>query len=236
MCYNGVQVNAAAIKALALETGFDKVGVVGPELAPGAPAWTRSVLVLGLATLDETFDYEMYIAYDGHRRWHKFVYDVLEAEGARLAGRLRAIGLRAEHLLFDDSIGIIDLRVAAVAAGLGVKGINDLVISPEYGPRIRFTAVFADADWRRDKPRCDYYCLNCTRCWGACPTGAIGPQGFDRSLCLAEFNPTPEMAARQREVQIYPTPVTRLQCVACLTACPIGQRRQVKIWTDVREG
>ena len=50
------------------------------------------MLVLGLATLDEAFDYEMRIAYDGHRRWHKFVYEVLGAKGARLAGRLRAAG------------------------------------------------------------------------------------------------------------------------------------------------
>ncbi len=228
--------NAAAAKALALETGFDKAGIVGPEVAPGAPGWTRSMLVLGLATLDEAFDYEIYIAYDGHCRWHKFVYAVLEARSARLAGCLRAAGLRADHLLFDDSISVIDLRVAAVAAGLGVEGLNGLVVSPEYGPRIRFTAVFAAADWQRDGALGDYYCLNCTRCWGGCPTAAIGPQGFDRSLCIAEFNPTPAMAIRQREMQTYPTPVTRSQCVACLAACPIGQRRPVERWVDVRRG
>ncbi len=227
-------VNAAAAKALALETGFDKAGIVGPEVAAGAPGWTRSVLVLGLATLDEALDYELYIAYDGRRRWHKFVYEVLEAKGARLAGRLRAAGWQAEHLLFDDSIRTIDLRVAAVAAGLGVAGINGLVVSPEYGPRIRFTAVFTDADWPRDKACDEYYCLNCTRCWGACPTGAIGPHGFERARCIAEFNPTPEMAARQQQMQVYPTPTTRLQCVACLTACPIGQQRPVERWVDVR--
>jgi len=227
--------DAAAAKALALENGFDKVGIVGPELATGGPAWTQSVLVLGLATLDEAFDYEIYVAYDGQRRWGKFVYEMLEAKGARLAGCLRAAGLRAEHLLFDNSISFIDLRVAAVAAGLGVEGLNGLVVSAEYGPRIRFTAVFTDADWVRDKPLNDYYCLNCTRCWGACPTGAIGAHGFDRSLCIAEFNPTPEMAACQREMQTYPTPVTRLQCVACLTSCPIGRRRGVEMWVDVRD-
>jgi epoxyqueuosine reductase QueG len=227
-------VDAAAAKTLALEAGFDRAGIVGRELAPGAPRWTQSVLILGLATLDEAFDYEIYVAYDGHRRWHKFIYEVLEARGARLAGCLRAAGLRAEHLLFDDSISIIDLRVAAVAAGLGVKGLNGLVLSPEYGPRIRFTALFTDADWAHDRPVHDYFCLNCTRCWGACPTGAIGPHGFDRSLCIAEFNPTPAMAARQRQMQAYPTPVTRLQCVACLTSCPVGQRNRVEMWVDIR--
>lgn len=224
--------DAKAAKTLALEMGFDKAGVVGPDLAPGAPEWTQSVLVLGLATLDEAFDFEIYIAYEGHRRWHKFIYEILEAKGARLAGQLQSTGCRAVHLTFDDSLSILDLRVAAVAAGLGVKGDNGLVVSPEYGPRIRFTALFVDAIWSPDKPVRDYYCLNCTRCWGACPTGAIGPHGFDRSLCIAEFNPTHEMADRQRRLQQYPTPVTRLQCVTCLTSCPIGERLPVHRWLD----
>ena len=140
-----------AIKALAGEIGFDKVGIIGPEHANGPP-WTRSVLVLALATLDLAFDYEMYIEYDGRRRWHKFVYTILEAQGARLAHALREKGLRAESLTFEDSFSYIDLRVAAVQAGLGVRGLNEVVITPEYGPRVRFTALFTDAELARDHP------------------------------------------------------------------------------------
>jgi epoxyqueuosine reductase QueG len=220
------RLNAAAIKALASEIGFDKVGIIGSEQANG-PSWTRSVLVLALATLDSAFDYEMYIEYDGRRRWHKFVYTILETQGARLARALREKGLRAELLTFEDSISYIDLRVAAVQAGLGVRGLNEVVITPEYGPRVRFAALFTDVELAQDRPLQDYYCTSCSRCWGMCPTGAIGPQGFDRSRCIAEFAPTPEMAARQLEMLTFPTPATRLQCRACLDSCPIGDRRGV---------
>ncbi|MCR4408075.1 MAG: hypothetical protein NUW24_14340 [Anaerolineae bacterium] len=218
------EVTSAAIKTLAGQIGFDKVGVIGPEHANG-PSWTRSVLVLALATLDAALDYEMYIEYNGRRRWYKFVYTILEAQGARLARVLREEGLRAEALTFEDSFSFIDLRMAAVQAGLGVRGLNDLVITPEYGPRVRFTALFTDAELEQDQPVRDYYCLNCTRCWGACPTGAIGPQGFDRSQCIAEFVPTPEMIARQQKLLTFPTPATRLQCRFCLDSCPVGQRQ-----------
>jgi len=220
------EVNSTAIKALAGEIGFDQVGIIGPEHANGPP-WTRSVLVLAMATLDPAFDHEMYIEYDGRRRWHKFVYTILEAQGARLAHALREEGLRAESLTFEDSFGCIDLRVAAVQAGLGVRGLNEVVVTPKYGPRVRFTALFTDAELARDHPLQDYYCVNCTRCWGACPTGAIGPRGFDRSRCIAEFAPTPEMAERQREMLTFPTPATRLQCRACLDSCPVGERQGV---------
>ncbi|MBC7223066.1 MAG: epoxyqueuosine reductase [Anaerolineae bacterium] len=226
--------DAEAVKALALEVGFDLVGITGPQAGHPLP-WTRSVVVVGLATLDEAFDYEMRIAYEGKRRWYKPIYTALEALAARLAVRLRAQGWQAEHLTFEDSIAYIDVRVAAVAAGLGVRGRNNLVVTRQYGPQVRFGAVFTSAELARDHPLQDYYCPSCTLCWNACPTGAIGPGGFVRDLCLGEFHPTREMAARQERELHRPSPATRLQCIACLTACPIGRKVTVETWHDIRD-
>ena len=66
------------VKQLALETGFDLVGIAVPQESHPLP-WTRSVVVAGLATLDEAFDYEMRIAYEGKQRWSKWIYATLEA-------------------------------------------------------------------------------------------------------------------------------------------------------------
>lgn len=222
-----------SVKRLALEHGFDKVGIVAAEDF-NFPAWVRSAIVLGHATLDEAYDYEMYIQYQGQRKWHKPIYTLLEALSARLAHTLRQKGCRAEHLTFEDSLSIIDLKKAAVLAGLGTLGLNNVVVSKEYGPRIRFGAVFTDLELEPDHPLNDYYCSSCTICWGACPTGALGPEGFDRSRCLAEFNPTPEMLARQKQMLKFPTLVTRLQCIRCLSACPIGKHLPVQMWYDLK--
>jgi epoxyqueuosine reductase QueG len=223
----------ASVKRLALEHGFDKVGIVSAEDFD-FPAWVHSAIVLGCATLDEAYDYEMYIQYQGQRKWHKPIYTLLEALSARLAHALRQQGCRAEHLTFEDSLSIIDLKKAAVLAGLGTLGLNNVVVNKEYGPRIRFGAVFTDLELEPDRPLDDYYCSSCTICWGGCPTWALGPNGFDRSRCLAEFNPTPETLERQKQMVKFPTPVTRLQCISCLTSCPIGKRLPVEMWFDVR--
>ena len=131
--------------------------------------------------------------------------------------------MRAEPLVYDDSISIIDLKEAAYLAGLGAKGLNLLLISPEYGPRLRLGAIFVDADLLPDSPRDGYPCTSCTRCWSACPTRALGPDGLDRSRCLGEFSPGPAMVEQQKRLLRSLTPRTRRQCIACITGCPIGR-------------
>lgn len=216
-------------KALAFELGFDLVGVLDPALSH-APGWVRSVLVLGYATLDEAYDYNVYVDVQGARRWSKLAYEVVVARSARLALALRDRGVRAEPLTFEDSASLIDLRKAAVATGLGVLGKNELVVTARFGPRVRFGAVFTDLDLPYDRPLREYYCSSCVRCLSACPTGALGPSGLDRSRCLADFAPSREMLALQKQLLRQLSPFARLQCSACVTACPIGSKVAVPYW------
>lgn len=215
--------DAASVKTLARRLGCDKVGITTPE-GFHLPEWTRSVIVLGQATLDEAWDYQMHLFYDGRRFWSKPIYERLVAIAGRLALALVRAGFAAEPLTFEDSLALMDLKQAAVRAGLGVIGLNNLVVTREYGPRIRFGAVYTAAPLSPDAPLHEYYCSSCTLCWGACPDRALGPNGLDRSRCRAEFDPTPEMARLQEREEKRPSPATRLQCIRCMVSCPIGKR------------
>ncbi|MGQ9668063.1 MAG: hypothetical protein ACUVWB_12180 [Anaerolineae bacterium] len=219
--------------ALAVQIGYDAAGIALPH-SPALPAWVHSVLVGMHATLDDGYDYEMFIEYDGRRKWHKPIYTLLESLSFRLAEALRARGLRAMALTYEDSLALIDLKRAAVEAGLGILGKNNIVVTRRYGPRVRFGAVFVDADWPADGKLMDYYCTSCTLCWKACPTKALGPWGFLRERCIAEFAPTLAMAVLQDQMEYRPTPHTRRQCTACMTACPIGRKQVAEFYRDIR--
>ncbi len=194
------------------------------------PAWVRSVVVLGLYTPDDAYDFNTYVEIAGRRRWHKMAYESVVARAALLALDLNARGIRAEPLTFVDSASLVDLREAAVRAGLGTRGLNGLVVTREFGPRVRFGAVFVEPELPRDAPITDYYCASCSICVSRCPTGALAPWGFERALCVAEFDPSPEMLARQKREAKPVTPFTRLQCNLCVSSCPIGKNRAVTWW------
>ena len=64
----------------------------------------------------------------------------------------------------------------AIMAGLGEYSRMELLITPEYGPRVRLLKVFTDAPLVPDKPiRFGVYefCLKCKKCVEHCPVQAI---------------------------------------------------------------
>jgi epoxyqueuosine reductase QueG len=217
--------------------GFDLCGVAPAAEFPSVPGWARSVIVLGLAALDPALDLELYLEEGSERRWSKWAYERLAGGAARLALALAGEGRRAQPLTYEDSLAVIDLKAAAVRAGLGVRGLNTLVITRRFGPRVRWGALLTDLDLLPDEPIHDYFCVSCSLCIAACPTGALGPAGLDRSRCLAEFEPDAVLVELQKKLCQFPTPHTRLQCDRCVTACPIGKRLSTRFWgLDPRPG
>jgi epoxyqueuosine reductase QueG len=84
-------------------------------------------------------------------------------------------------------VGDISLRHAAVEAGLGSLGLSGLVLTPGYGPRIRFLAVLTDAPLVADSRRDEKLCDDCGICVDRCPVGAISRDGVvDVRKCANE--------------------------------------------------
>jgi len=74
-------------------------------------------------------------------------------------------------------------RQAAIAAGLGIKGLNNLLITPEYGPYVRLSSMLTTAVLEPSQKRdLDNLCDHCLRCVKACPVHALNddPQATPR--------------------------------------------------------
>ncbi len=132
-------------------------------------------------------------------------------------------------------------RQAAVAAGLGVLGLNNLLVTPEYGPYLRLgsllTTVELDVAPRQLPER---LCTACLACVKACPVGALRPVGerphLDTRRCRSNYiRPFIDATAWQtfKAMVLEPGYATRLvqvllegyhfSCAECMRACPRGR-------------
>jgi epoxyqueuosine reductase len=90
----------------------------------------------------------------------------------QLVTYIRNLGFNAIGSMNDTALVI----PYAVKAGLGEYGRNQMVITPEFGPRVRFSKIFTDMPLlhsRPDQRGVREFCDICTKCADACPPKAL---------------------------------------------------------------
>jgi epoxyqueuosine reductase len=83
---------------------------------------------------------------------------------------------------FIESSGVF-MKDAAVLAGLGRVGRNNLVVTPEYGPRVRWRVLLLDHAAQATGPVEYDPCAGCDEpCRRACPVGAFDATAYDATV------------------------------------------------------
>jgi len=223
--------------------GADLFGVAEAERFSRAPSGHRptdivlgakSVIVLGMKYLDAMVDLlstgretdtsatPREKMFGGH---NEFLSTQLDRMGFALARTLERKGFEAYHQLSsqggtDDRylVGMVSLKHLAVEAGLGSLGYHSLLITPQYGPRVRLTAVITDADIHpTDSPIGVDFCGTCMGkpCISSCPAGAIKQPGKAQPYSMDRF-----LCAQYRR--------TRTACSVCMKVCLGGRKSTQK--------
>lgn len=142
----------------------------------------------------------------------------------------------------------------AVQAGLGEYGRNQMVITPEFGPRVRFSKIFTSLPLVADQPRrfgVREFCDICSRCADACPPKALpyGPPSFDTPNRSAITGVKKWTADCEKCFGYWAK--LKSDCAICLRVCPWnrdyshwparlfrrlagGPLRRVALWLDGR--
>ena len=158
-----------------------------------------------------------------------------------LATYLRGLGWRATASMNDTALAV----PYAILAGLGEYGRHQMVITPEFGPRVRFSKVFTDMPLGRDAPRpmgITAYCEGCTICADACPPRAL-PHGearvgtFDGSGSPSTIGGVRKWSANCEACFGYWAKL-RSDCAICMRVCPFNRdgSRVSKLWYRLATG
>lgn len=145
-------------------------------------------------------------------------------------------------------LGEVDHRRAAVEAGIGVYGLNNLLVTEKYGPRLRLATVLTTAPIAPGRPLRKKLCTECGDCVAACPADALDEPGkTDKRACgrtvfnhglrgLMRFGFDWVGADDAEKEGLLRSPAMRelwqgfmtgmyYTCFACQAACPIGTTR-----------
>ena len=113
----------------------------------------------------------------------------------------------------------IDERHAALISGLGVAGMNGLIINEKYGSFIFIGDLVTDIEpdlLGANEPREIISCERCGACLRACPTGILRGEGED---CLSAITQRKgELTAD--EIALMKKCNTVWGCDLCQTSCP----------------
>ncbi|MFB3816654.1 MAG: hypothetical protein ACE147_03215 [Candidatus Methylomirabilales bacterium] len=163
------------------------------------------------------------------RSGYDIVNDRLNAIALLVANRLEDRGWHAlffpatyggglpEELAFIP--GMLSQRHAAVRAGLGVFGLNNVVVTPRYGPRIRFNSVITSAVLPPTPLLTKRLCqgTKCGECLLSCPADAISmlPRATEDTVWLDPPSRTDWVKCRASQ--------GGNACMGrCLRVCPTG--------------
>ncbi len=136
------------------------------------------------------------------------------------------LGIKALSLPYQVEFGGAFLKDSAALAGLGVIGKHNLLVTPEFGTRVRLRGIFMEAALEPTGPIDFDPCNGCDRpCHRACPRDAFRSGAFERPLCKLE-NDKREADPEKLDGSIMgieePSWVTK-PCRYCELACPVAQ-------------
>ncbi len=147
----------------------------------------------------------------------------------RLVGHIQRLGHRALPIHASQQMGpkrwcgAISHKAIARGAGLGWIGQNLLLITPEFGPRVRLASLLTDMPLASSGPL-PRACGGCHTCLDACPARAL--TGFARGDYPESRELALNTAACSQRLDFFEQEASVGQpvCGVCVQVCPYGRK------------
>ena len=105
-------------------------------------------------------------------------------------------------------------------AGLGTMGDSGMLITPEFGPRVRLATIVTTCRFPTPAELPDDFCIHCGACAECCPSGCITGERFD--IMHPEKTYTNKALCSEHRQHNLETLGSKF-CNLCMAVCPVGK-------------
>ena len=223
------------IEEYAKELGADVFGVADLELLRDYPVYPENLLngftrgiVIGVKLSDAVFDGlpETRPLYAKQYQVANDRLDRMAFEIARTIEKMgyNAIPIPASKILKDlHWSSFISHKAIARAAGVGWIGKNLLLITEEFGPRIRMATILTDMPLDTGHP-VKRKCGKCRECIESCIVNALSEVDFEDYPKREDALNVDRCAEKLEEYASDPD-IGFMVCGICVKVCPWGKKR-----------
>lgn len=169
-------------------------------------------------------DYDKFVTSDiGASAATGLGYSKMAFVSSLLAQYIRNLGYKALPCGNDTALSI----PLAVDAGLGELGRNGLLITPQFGSRVRLCKVFTDLPLKSDK-LIDFgvqeYCEKCKKCLDNCPVQAISERKTANAITISNNSGVKKWQMNGEKCFEFWCK-TGIDCNICIKVCPFNKKR-----------
>ena len=222
---------------------YARVGTVKDDALPGNQLfnWSdsaMSVLVIGLSHPKDKPELDWW---DGKGTpGNRTLIDIIKRTSQQIENELK---INTHRIHYYVEKGGIFLKDAAVLAGLGCIGKNNMLITPSIGPRVRLRALLLDIEINPTGPVTFDPCADCkVDCRRICPECAMDEKApifetinvyvdlpardgaYNRGIC----NERMEKDIKESKKNITGEQAPIKYCRKCEFVCPVGKKNRAK--------
>ncbi len=251
------------LKRLVLDAGADDTGLIGID-HPGIADQRQDILDIfprakslisimcrlnrdNIRTVSQAIsDLEFLQTFEKVNSVARAVVASLNEQGLRAMNP--SSGFPMDMAKWPGKMWAISHKPVAVAAGLGVMGLNRLLLHPRFGSfNVLGTILFDTEVSKYDTPLEFNPCFDCKLCASVCPVGAIAADGsFNFTTCMTHnyrdrlggFQDWVERVVSSKDVKSYRKKVSDSETVSmwqslsygicnkssyCMAVCPAGE-------------
>ena len=197
------------------------------------PDSARSILVIGLSHPQSQTELDWWDG-SGGTPGNRLLIDIIKRTRHHIENELQIETLKMHYYVEK---GGVFLKDAAVMAGLGCIGKNNMLVTPEYGPKIRLRALFLDLEITPTGPIDFNPCADCkVYCRRICPENAMDKKipyfesinnslglpardgTYDRNICNIQMEKNVKKSRKKSSGKYAPIKY----CRKCELICPAG--------------